>query len=545
MTYTISQFLFESIGAWPELFLTFACLSELMLTLFTVSTPHHSLVARAVTRRVAFYLVCAIIFMLFNLNYQTAAAQHLIFWAGAFQLTLPLVYTKVAMAGLAVFILVTANPYLAHYRLNNYEFGILMGLAVVAMFCVVSAYNLMVLYLALELQALIFFILLAWRRRSRWSLDSTLKYVLVNLVASVFFLLAINRAFALVHSVSYPALANYSLLLLKAYLPEADRGLLFYPELYSEMMQTYVMSSGVITSGWWLVLTALLIAFSLKLGVAPFHLWVLSVYEHGVAPVIGLITTASKISYVAAVSVLLTQIFYPILIFWQWFFALVALISIFWGNLALLYQNNLLRVIGSSSISSGGYLYLIWGFAPQELLFPLALMYMVLSALLYCNWFLVLNTTFLATASGSTVGAEQSVRTVSDLATLRYSSGHKGWALILALNLCSLAGVPPLVGFWVKFLTYTAFMKAGVPDAGAMFYLLLIMLATLIGAAAYLRILYSIYFEIPNGIRSYLPNSVLYSILNYALFVFNWSIPVIWAMWDQDLLNWFWLPLSF
>jgi len=301
----------------PEIFLTLCCLVELMVTLFRTAQPPYPLEARPVVRRVAFYCLVAVALMLWWPDYQTFAQEGHVFWAGALQLNLALVYTKVAIALFAIFVLVTASPYLAVHRSNNFEFGILVGLVTVAMFLVVSAYNLVVLYLSLELQALLFFILLAWRRRSRWSLEATLKYVLVNLVSSIFFLFSLTRFFANAGVVTYSALASQMVGLLNSVLPPRygtlSWSLLGQIEHYADWFSSLLTSSvHLIENGWFLALMSLLVSFSLKLGVAPFHLWVPTIYQRGVLPGVALLHTAAKIAYTAALAVLLGYVFFSI-----------------------------------------------------------------------------------------------------------------------------------------------------------------------------------------------------------------------------------------
>jgi NADH-quinone oxidoreductase subunit N len=539
MSYSSTLFAAEALGCLPEIFLTLCCLVELMVTLFRTAQPPYPLEARPVVRRVTFYLAVSVALMLWWPDYQAWAMEGRVFWSGALQLNLALVYTKVAIAGFALFVLVTANPYLAAHRANNFEFGILVGLATVAMWVVVSAYNLVILYLALELQALLFFILLAWRRRSRWSLEATLKYVLVNLVSSIFFLFSLTRFLANAGVVAYPALASQMVGLLNATLPaslgQLSWGVLMNVEQYSAAFQTLWLSMAhLIESGWFLALLALLISFSIKLGVAPFHLWVPTIYQRGVLPGVALLHTAAKVAYTAALSVLLGYVFFPLLPYWQWFFLAVALYSVVWGNLAMLHEHELTRLLACSAIASGGYLYIILALAPSIYFYPLAVFYAILSAFLSCHWFLVMQTTYLLTPTVASTGPV-GIRFVADLAALRYSSGHKGWAVALALNICSLMGLPPLVGFWSKFLTYTTYTLAitegtGI-TAGGVVYLAVIMLATLIGAVTYLRILAAILFEEPTRVQSYLPVAKGFHWCNLGLALLNVSF----IFWNWDL----------
>jgi NADH-quinone oxidoreductase subunit N len=539
MSYYGSLFAAEAIGCLPEIFLTLCCLVELMVTLFKTAQPPYPLEARPVARRVAFYCLVAVALMLWWPDYVSFAQEGHVFWAGALQLNLALVYTKVAMAFFAIFVLVTATPYLAAYRANNFEFGVLVGLVTVAMFVVVSAYNLVVLYLALELQALLFFILLAWRRRSRWSLEATLKYVLVNLVSSIFFLFSLTRFFANAGVVAYPALASQMVGLLNTTL-SAQAGVLNWMflgqlEYYADSLSSVLTSSAhLIENGWFLALMSLLVSFSLKLGVAPFHLWVPTIYQRGVLPGVALLHTAAKIAYTAALAVLLGYVFFPLVQYWQWFFLLVALYSVFWGNLAMLHEHELTRILACGAIASGGYLYVILALAPSIYFYPLAVMYAILSAFLACHWFLVMQTTYCLTPN---TAVPTGIRFVADLAALRYSSGHKGWAVALALNLCSFIGLPPLVGFWSKFIVYTTYtlkVTEGLNiSAGWVVYLALIMVGTLIGAVTYLRMLAAVLFEEPTRVQSYLPVHWSFQVWNLALAVFNFSF-IFWN-WDNCL----------
>lgn len=521
MIYSSNLFLAEIVGVIPEIFLLLCCLRELMISLFTsTNKTFYTLEVHPVIQRIIFYFVIAIVVILFYPPYISLATIGGVFCAGAFQLNLALVYTKIVISCFTIFILMLSSSYLNQLQSNNYEFGVLIGLTAVAMFFVISAYNLIVLYLALELQALLLFILMSWKPHSLGSLEATLKYVLVNLLSSIFFLLAINRCFSVVGSVSYVTLANYYVPLLHSLLPETSNFLVLYPEEYPTIIDHFISWQSISQTGWGLALTFLLIAFSLKLGIAPFHLWVPDIYAGGPTPVVGFLSTASKISYVSALSVLLGYVFYPILFYWQWFFGLSAVISVGLGNLGLFKQTQLIRIVGISSIASGGYLYLILGFAPSIYLYPLAVGYMILSAFLNCNLLLLASTVFL-THSKDIKETSCLIQHVNDLASLRYSSTHKLWVFALALNFCSFAGIPPLVGFWGKFLTYTTLMHSMNGSFFVASYLFCLMLLTLIGAAMYLRMLSVLLFEEPAEIISYTASSSKFHLVNFILLFIN------------------------
>lgn len=533
--YSLEQFMVEAGAFAPDLFLLLTLIAELMVTLFKTTAAPFPLEARPVARRVMVYLLITAGWMLWGPTYNALAASGTLFWVDAFQLTTGLVTTKLALIFFGLFVLAIADPYLKAHRANNYEFGILVGLSLFAMFCVVSAYTLLVLYLSLELQALIFLILLSWHRQSKWALEATLKYLLVNLLASLFFLLALTRCFAAVGSVAYDAIVNF-------YLPlalnrwSASEGLALLAMDYDLLaLVEFLTVADYTLAGYTAIVLALSVSFAFKFGVAPFHLWVPTIYGSGSVPVIALLATASKISYAAALSVLLGYVFYPVADVWQVFYLSVGLTSAWVGNVLLYREQGLLRLVGLSSIASGGYLYVVWAMAPSAYLYPLALMGTIISGLAYCNLFLVMSSTYVLRSDR----VAQGVQTIPDLAHLRYSTGHGFLVAGLALSFASLAGIPPLLGFWSKLLTYGTFMFAlTAPSVGKIGLILSLMLSGVLGAVGYLRVIAALYFVDTVGFKSYAPiarplrwlNGVLMAITGGAFVVSFSSLPAL-AQW--------------
>lgn len=242
----------------------------------------------------------------------------------------------------------------------------------------------------------------------------------------------------------------------------------------------------------------LLLAFFFKVGLAPLHLWIPDVYDGSPTVAVAYFATAAKGAFALALLRLLYQVFHPLLPFFQGLLLGASLLSILVGTLGALHQHRLKRLIGYSGIVHGGYVGLALSTGSQVGLVA-AMAYLAIYLFLSLNLFSLLY------PSGRWKGREE-LRTLGDLATLLRSDPPA--SVYLALNLFSLAGLPPLAGFFAKLYVLLALV-----DSGHVLVSVLVLLLSAVSAVYYLRLLKVIYFERPFKWSLHIPGSFSSSLL--------------------------------
>ncbi len=367
-------------------------------------------------------------------------------------------FAAVAMA----MTLVYARPY-AQDRdmLRGGELFSLSSYALLGMFIMISAQHFLVIYLGLELLTLAGYALVALRRDDVRATEAAMKYFVLGARASGFLLYGLSLLYGATGSLHLGAVA--------------------------QAIATGVEQQQVLVLG--LVFVVAGLAF--KLGVVPFHMWVPDVY-HGAPTAITLMSGgAPKLAAFAIVIRLLVEGLLPLAIDWQQMLMVLAVVSLLVGNLAAVAQRNLKRMLAFSTIAQMGFmlLALVAGVVGEDRgnmanAYGAAMFYVVTYVL-----------TTLATFGVILLLARQGFESeeIEDLAGLNQRSPL--YAGILAASMFSLAGVPPLVGFYAKLSVLQALLQAG----GGLYVGLAVfaVLMSLIGAFYYLRVVKVMYFDAP------------------------------------------------
>ena len=354
-------------------------------------------------------------------------------------------FAKVVVLLSAAGVLVMAKDYMARRDLARFEYPILVALAVVGMMMMVSAGDLMALYMGLELQSLSLYVVAALRRDSAKSTEAGLKYFVLGALSS-------------------------GLLLYGASLTYGYAG----TTLFSGILST--VEHGV-PLGLLFGLVFVLSGLAFKVSAAPFHMWTPDVYEGAPTPVTAFFATAPKVAAMALIARVVHDAFGGIPGDWGQVLAALAVISMFLGAVAAIGQKDIKRLMAYSSIAHMGYalIGLCVGTA-----------YGVQATLIYMAIYVTMNVGTFAFI----LSMERDGRPVSDIAGLnQFAKKEPLKALAMLVLLFSLAGVPPTVGFIGKFYV----LKAAV-DAGWVWLAVAGAVASVIGAFYYLRIVYFMYF---------------------------------------------------
>ncbi len=322
---------------------------------------------------------------------------------------------------LCAFCLLLSLRYAEIHDLPGSEYSALVLFAACGMGLLSAATSLIGLFLGLEAFTLVLYILIAFKREDLRGAEAGLKYLVMGAVATGFLAFGI----ALIYAAS---------------------GSFHLPEAFSGLQQAAGGMRAIGLVGWALML----VAIGFKVSLVPFHLWTPDVYQGAPAPVTALLATGSKGAVFAALVPLFTALG-PLksdldLILW-----VLAALSMLVGTFAALPQRNLKRMLAYSSVVHMGYLLtglLVGGFAGHRAL----LFYLIAYAVATLGAFGVLS-------SFSRVDDEP--QEYADFRGLGYL--HPRRSSVLAACLLSLAGIPPLVGFFAKFGIFAAALKGGYP----------------------------------------------------------------------------------
>jgi NADH-quinone oxidoreductase subunit N len=445
------------VAAYPEiLLLTMACV--IALVDLAVKTP---------LRGATYGLTLLTLAVVALLQGTAAAAGNTILGFGGMIVSDPMGNWLKCFAAIAMMVTLVYGRGYAGQRdmLRGGEMFTLSMFALLGMFVMISGHNFLVIYLGLELLTLSSYALVALRRDDVQATEAAMKYFVLGALASGFLLYGLSMVYGATGSLAVPEV-------LKA---------------IAGGEATLKGSAQVLTLG--LVFVVAGLAF--KLGVVPFHMWVPDVYHGAPTAITLMIGGAPKLAAFAIVIRLLVEGLQPLAVDWQQMLAVLAVMSLLVGNLAAIAQSNLKRMLAFSTIAQMGFMLLgllagvVQGDAGNM-------------ANAYCSSMFYVITYVLTTLGTfgvilllSRSGFES--ENVSDLAGLNQRSPL--YAGVMAICMFSLAGVPPLVGFYAKL----SVLQALLASSGA-FYVGLAVFAvimSLIGAFYYLRLVKIMYFDAP------------------------------------------------
>ncbi len=354
-------------------------------------------------------------------------------------------FAKVTILLSAAAVLLMSEGYMARRNLLRFEYPLLVVLAVVGMMVMVSAGDLIALYMGLELQSLALYVVAALRRDSVKSTEAGLKYFVLGALSSGLLLYGASLVYGFAGTTLFSGI-------IEAAQGETPVGMLF--------------GLAFICAG---------LAF--KVSAAPFHMWTPDVYEGSPTPVTAFFATAPKVAAMGLFARVVHDAFGGVVGDWQQILAVLSVASMFLGAIAAIGQTNIKRLMAYSSIAHMGYALMGLAAGTEQ---------GVTSMLIYMAIYVTMNIgTFAFILSMEKDGAP-----VVEINTLSlYSKREPMKALAMLVLLFSLAGVPPLVGFFGKYAVLLAAVEAGL-----VWLAVLGVIASVIGAFYYLRIVYLMYF---------------------------------------------------
>ena len=355
-------------------------------------------------------------------------------------------FAKVVMLIAAAAVLAMSADYLQRRGMLRFEFPIIVALSVIGMMLMVSAGDLLTLYMGLELQSLALYVVAAMRRDSARSSEAGLKYFVLGSLSSGLLLYGASLVYGFAGTTTFSGIIS--------------------------TMQGDQLSLGVLFG-----LVFMLVGLSFKVSAVPFHMWTPDVYEGSPTPVTAFFATAPKLAAMALIARLVFDAFGNVIADWSQIIAALAVMSMFLGSIAGIGQTNIKRLMAYSSIAHMGFA-LVGLAAGTQLGVQNMLIYMTIYTIMNVGTFAFI------------LSLERDGVPVTDLASLnRFAWAEPTKALAMLVLMFSLAGVPPMLGFFAKF----GVLNAAV-DAGMGWLAVAGVLASVIGAFYYLRIVFYMYF---------------------------------------------------
>nr|YP_010338987.1 NADH dehydrogenase subunit 2 [Sahlingia subintegra]UNJ19077.1 NADH dehydrogenase subunit 2 [Sahlingia subintegra] len=382
--------------------------------------------------------------------------------------------------------------YIKQENLNIFEYWILSLFSLFAMFCLVSAYDILVLYLAIELQSLTFYILASLNRTSEFSTEAGLKYFILGAFSSILLLFGLSLLYGTTGLTHFEDLNKFFML---EFLDEIPTSKLFF-------------------------LSALLImvSFLFKISAAPFHMWSPDIYEGAPTSVTAFFAIMPKIVIISVIARFFHYSLQDTFLFWQSLLFFSAILSLIMGTFGAFVQKKWKRFLAFSSINHVGFILLglaINSATNLEIVFYYTIIYIIMTVSLF-GFFLSLRFKL--------GNKSYQIRYLKDIELI--GKYNPSLALCFVLVLFSMGGIPPLAGFLAKVFVILEAIKLNL--------LVLVLIAVLTSSIAcfyYLRLIKTIYFQNVVKWPFFVPTSkglaLLFSYSTLALFYFCFDPSVI------------------
>jgi NADH-quinone oxidoreductase subunit N len=362
------------------------------------------------------------------------------------------VYLKVLTLLGAALCLIMSPPFLRSERVERFEFPMLALFATVGMLMMISANSLLALYLGLELQSLALYVMTAFLRDQTRSTEAGLKYFVLGALASGLLLYGCSLIYGFTGTLSFDGLAQIFRVHAEAGTP---------------------VSTGVLIG---LVFLAAGLAF--KLAAVPFHMWTPDVYEGAPTPVTAFLAAAPKVAAMGLTLRVFYQAFGEWAEQWQQIVVFISVASMLLGSFAAIGQTNVKRLMAYSSIGHIGFALVGLAAGTQDGV-QSVLFYMAIYVIMTVGTF---GCILLMRRNG------RAVEEIDDLSGLARTQPML--AAAMAIFMFSLAGIPPLAGFFAKIYVFFAAIEAGLVALAVIG-----VLASVVGAFYYIRVVKVMYFD--------------------------------------------------
>lgn len=364
-------------------------------------------------------------------------------------------FAKLLIYGSAAAALIVAPAFFERVKAMRAEYPVLVLLAALGTGMMVSATDFLTLYIGLEMNSLASYVLAAFLRSDERSAEAGLKYFVLGALASGILLFGVSLTYGFTGTTSFEGVR----------------------------MAMSTMGAGGLSTGAVFGVVFVLAGIAFKIAAVPFHMWTPDVYEGSPTPVTLFFATAPKVGAMGMLMRVTLDAFGAQAGAWQQIVIFVAVASIVIGALGAIGQQNIKRLLAYSSINNVGFILIGLAVATPQGASAMLTYLAIYVAMTVASFVAVL---MLKDGDGEPIEA------LADIAGL--SRTQPLLALVLAMVMFSLAGIPPLFGFWGKFVVFQAAVAAGFVPLAA-----LGIAASVIGAFYYLKVVKVMYFDEPAG----------------------------------------------
>lgn len=361
--------------------------------------------------------------------------------------------------------LFSVKNYLNTQRGYDFEFILILYLSLFSSILILNSNDLLSLFFIIELQSLTFYVLVSSKQTSSFSTESGLKYFILGCFSSGVILFGISLVYGFTGLLSYSDLSLFI-------------SSIQFNNLGMSFTHTFVIGG--------LVIGILLITIGIffKLGAVPFHMWMPDVYEGAPMFVTSYLSTIPKISLIFIIFKLYYIVFYEVFVVYQILFVLVALLSVFLGSIAAIYQVKIKRLLTYSMITNTGYLLFALSLGDISAIFVTAF-YLV-------SYIFIMIGLFFCFISLRNRSNNFLIKRINMLANLFEINSYLAFSIFILLF--SIAGIPPLMGFYSKFFLFLFALKYK-------FYWLslLFVIFSVVSVFYYIRLVKLIYFNRNSG----------------------------------------------
>ena len=417
----------------PELFISLSVMALLVLGVFKNNSS-----------KIIFYFSCLIILVSLAINLNINITQTIFLFNNSYLVDQLSLFIKSIIMISAFFVMLCSYNYVRINNILKIEYPILILFSLLGMLVMISSNDLIVFYIGLELQSLALYVLASFNRDNILSSESGLKYFVLSALSSGLLLYGCSLIYGFSNSTNF-----------------------------NEISQNFNFEYGVIFG-----MVFVIVGLAFKISAVPFHMWAPDVYQGSPTSVTVLFAILPKI---AALTVFIKFLYGPFInLFeeWQAIIIFLSIASMILGAVAAIGQKNLKRLIAYSSISHMGYALAGLTTGTNQ---------GIQSSIIYLIIYLIMNLAFFSCLF-MLKRKDKFYENIEDLSGL--SKKHPILALSFLIILFSLAGIPPLAGFFAKFYIFMAVIQK------EMYFLAIVgLLATVIAAFYYLRVIKIIYFD--------------------------------------------------
>ena len=418
----------------PEIFISLAIMLFLIIGVFKKGSS--SLIYNLTT--ISLVILLAI---LLNLN----SIQETSLFNQSYKIDSLSNFMKIIMIISGIFVMLASSKYLQIIKISKIEYPVLVLSAILGMMVMISSNDLIVFYMGLELQSLALYVLASFNRDNLLSTESGLKYFILSALSSGLLLYGCSLIYGFSETTNFNEILNNS--------SGAEYGLTF----------------GIVF---------ILVGLAFKISAVPFHMWAPDVYQGSPTSVTIFFAILPKI---AALTVFIRFLYVPFINMidqWQMIIIFISIASMIFGAVAAIGQTNLKRLVAYSSIGHMGYALAGLSVGTNQ---------GIQSSITYISIYFVMNLAFFSCLFMLRRG-DNYFEKIDDLSGL--SKNHPILAFSMMVILFSLAGIPPLAGFFAKFYIFMAVIEQ------SMYFLAVVgLLSTVVAAFYYLRIIKIIYFD--------------------------------------------------